>query len=318
MSRPRSNALTGPSDPRFRSAADMLDTALKTPIPVAEELKSFAKKVFARKDLMETMKVPNDISNGIYNLYTEGGGGGHRLDAQTMLSLARGNWSKMLKVLPTKLTGNAFFQYTKTAKNEGVDLGDAVIFDDDDIALEAAEDFLYFCINAGRPACRVYLNLAFESMPRVVDVASKLPDELYKQLVDMKTTGPGAGRADSVVIYCASLDGARKIADVMAEAIKDGTLKSDSQAVPAMTTRVAAGVSIGAEPKPQETGLAARIQGYPPDAQSFGSVRSQVICAAILNFRENQGVLGKGFDAFLQFVAVGFKGYGLDPAAPGS
>lgn len=317
MNRPRSNALSGPGDSRYRSPAEIeLFTAVKTPIPVAQELVSFIQQVFKSKPLMETITVPNDISNGIYNLYSAGGGGA-RLDAQTMLSQARDNWSKMRKVLATSLVSKAFFQYTEV-KGNGVLLGDDVIFDDDTVALEAADDFLYFPINAGRAACRVYLNLAFQSMPRLVDVASKLPDPLYGQLVDLKTTGPGAGRADSVVIYCASLDGAQKIANAMAEAIKSGVLKSENQSVPAMTTRVAPGVSIGAEPKPQETGLAAHIKGYPPNAQSFGSVRSQIICAAILNYRENQDVLGKGYDVFQQLVAIGFKGYGLDPAAPGS
>jgi hypothetical protein len=329
MNRPRSNALSGPSDPRYRSPAEIeLFSAVKTPIPVAQELVSFIKEVFKSKALMETLTVPNDISNGIYSLYSAGGGGS-RLDAPTMLSQARDNWSKMRKVLPTSLVSKAFFQYTKvtgkiTTKSgtkigkKAVLLGDDIIFDDDVVALEAADDFLYFPINRGRAACRVYLNLAFQSMPRLVDVASKLPDPLYKQLVDLKTTGPGAGRADSVVIYCASLDAAQKIAAAMADAIKNGVLKSESQSVPAMTTRVAPGVSIGAEPKPQETGLAAHIEGYPPDAQSFGSVRSQIICAAILNYRENLDVLGKDYDVFQQLVAIGFKGYGLDPAAPGS
>ena len=317
MNRPRSNALSGSSDPRYRSPAEIeLYSAAKTPIKVAPELKSFLQKVFARKDLMETIQVPNDLSNGIYNLYSEGGGGS-RLGAKTMLLQARGNWSRMLKLLPNKILGKAFFQYTEHA-NAMVHLGDTVIFDDDDVALEAAEDFLYFPVNRGRAACRVYLNLSFQSMPDLVDVAIKMDAPLYAELVDLKTTGPGAGRADSVVIYCASLEGAKKVAAVMAKAIQDGVLKSSDQTVPAMTTRIAAGVSIGAEPKAQETGLAAHIKGYPPGAQSFGSIRSQIICAAILNYRENQGVLGKGYDVFQQLAAIGFKGYGLDPASPGS
>lgn len=328
MNRPRSNALTGPSDPRHRSPAEIeLYNAAKTPIAMAPELETFLKKVFANKMLMETTSSPDQISDGIYNLYSESGAGGTGMDSKSVVQAARANWGQFLKVLPTDKVNRGFFQYTmvpgRNAKGKDVEvnlmLNDPRIFTDDRLALAAAEDFLYFSLNAGRAGCRVYLNVTFDSMPKVIRTTLDLPQALASAVVDVKTTGPGSSRADSVVMYCKTVDAAKLVAAQMLEAIQKGVLTSTDQTIPAMTTRIGAAVAIGAEPKPQETGLGRPLpQGYRRDAQSFGSVRSQVICAAILSYRANTDVLGSGFAVFKQLAAIGFKGYGLDPAAPGS
>lgn len=327
MNRPRSDALTGPSDARFRSPAEIeLYNAVKTPIAVAPALEQFLKKVFASKDLMERLQEPGDIVGGVYDLYSESGGGGARMNSKSVIQAARGNWGQFLKILPSEIFNRGFFQYTMVsdhnAKGKVVDtnllLKDPRIFVNDALALEAAGDFLYFCLNGGRAACRVYLNVSFDSMPAVLKTALALPGGLAASVVDVKTTGPGSARADSVVMYCKSTDAAKAVAQHMLDAIQKGVLTSTDQTIPAMTTRIGPAVAIGAEPKPQETGLGRPLPPeYPRDAQSFGSVRSQVIGAAILNFRANAGVLGAGFDVFKQLAAIGFKGYGLDPASPG-
>jgi len=328
VNRPRSNALTGTSDARYRSPAEIeLYAAMQGPVAVAPELDDFLKRVFASKDVMERLTSPDDIADGIYNLYSESGAGGSRMSAKAVLQAARANWGTFAKTVPLKVQKDAFFQYTMVPGKgqDGEDtevnlmLTDPRLFSDDGLAMEAAQDFLYFPLNAGRAGCRVYLNVTFDSMPAVVKAVLELPDGNAGKVVDVKTTGPGSSRADSVVIYVKTIDDAKVIAPVLLAAISKGTLRSTDQTTPAMTTRVGPAVAIGAEPKPQETGLGRPLpSGYPRGAQSFGSVRSQVICAAVLNYRENTGVLGSGYEVFKKLAAIGFKGYGLDPAAPGN
>lgn len=84
-----------------------------------------------------------------------------------------------------------------------------------------------------------------------------------------------------------------------------------------MTSKIANGIALGAEPAPQATGFSNNPEGYPESAQSFGSIRSQLIAAAILNYNENKDTFGASFNVFKQFIAVAFRCNGLDPAHPG-
>jgi len=66
---------------------------------------------------------------------------------------------------------------------------------------------------------------------------------------------------------------------------------------------------------PQETGftIAADLTKYPKGAQSFGTIRSELIAAAILNYNENKHIFGASLQVFKNFVAVAFRCNGLDP-----
>lgn len=312
MNRPRSNALTGPHDPRYLNPAQQLGMAMRQPIAVADELEQFLIKIFARKDLMETEAIPHNISIGIYKAYANIAVGVAQAPGIDVLRAARGVWDLIrYKVSPTHL-GNAFFQKANCPfLNEKV-------FGDDVYALTLLSDFLYFQLHTGMAVCRVYLNVIFESMPSVVQTVLNLPPVLYNEITGFKTDGPGASRADSVVIYCKTRTAAEQVAAVMLARIQDGTLRSSDQTVPAMTTRLGAGVALGAEPRQQETAMMQPVSGRPRTAQSFGSIRSQAIAAAILSYRENRHILGGDYQVFRQFAAIAFRGFGLDPAAPGN
>ena len=312
MSRPRSNALTGPSDPRFRSPSEIeLMIAMRTPIAVADELTTFIAKVFARRDIMEAIGDPSGIMIAIYRLYSDAAVGSQR-DVKDVVAEARRGWSAIRAATrdPSVLT-EAAFQNTKYR------LAQDLIMEDEAVALKAANDFLYFRLRAGSAAHRVYLNLDFAAMPAFVAAIFKLDEKERSGITDFKLSGPFAGRADSVVIYCSSKESADGLAKTFSNLISAGDLQSSNQSVPAMTTRIGAGVAIGAEPSAQATGLR-DPRGGNPSQQSFGTIRSEVITAAVLSYRDNAAVLGAGLETFKQLCAIGFKGFGLDPANPGS
>lgn len=315
MNRERSNALAGPDDPRFPRADKQLAAAFATPIPVAQELESFLKTVFAHKDLMTW----NDLAHGpkdrladhIYALYSSSGGGAQAVAAKAAIVQASNVWSKIAKAIGGRADLKAKFQYT------GYSLQYVLASVSVAEIRRACEDFLYFTLRDLPPAYRVYLNLDFTSMPDLVGSVLGLDKAQLDQVGSFKICGPGGARADSVVIYCRSKEVAEGIAARMAELIKQGTLTSTNQSIPAMTTRIAPGVAIGAEPAPQATGLGAKPKKYGESAQSFGTIRSELIAGAIFNYQDNRGVLGDNFNTFKQLTAIAFKGYGLDPARPG-
>lgn len=154
-------------------------------------------------------------------------------------------------------------------------------------------------------------------MPALVANVLGLDEVLGDQVGSFKICGPGGARVDSVVIYCKSKEAAEGIAAHMAELIKQGALTSTNQVVPAMTTRIAPGVSIGAEPGQQATKLGAKLKEYGEADQSFGTIRSELIAGAIFTYQDNRRSLGDTFKTFKQFVAIAFKGYGLDASRPG-
>ncbi|MCS3747986.1 hypothetical protein FHY18_003614 [Xanthomonas arboricola] len=312
MNRPRSNALSGPRDPRYLNPAQQLGMAMRAPITVADELEQFLIKIFARKDLMETEAIPHNISIGVYKAYANIVDGVVPAPEMDVLRTARGVWELIRhKVSPTHLS-RALFQ------KAGCPFLDEKVFGDDDYALTLLGDFLYFQLHPGAATCRVYLNVIFESMPNVVQTVLDLPPVLYAEITGFKTDGPGASRADSVVIYCKTRATAEQVAAIMLARIAEGTVRSSDQTVPAMTTRLGAGVALGAEPRQQETALMAPVPGRPRTAQSFGTIRSQAIAAAILSYRANRHLLGGDYEVFRKFAAIAFKGFGLDPDAPGN
>ena len=198
-------------------------------------------------------------------------------------------------------------------------------------------DFLYFHVAHGLIFCRLYLNVQMGGVPAVFWFLKKYIGlhPASHGIVDVKTTGPAsvAQRADVIVVYCSSKETAQALGTTI-NTSPERSLFRLNIGVPGMTTYVSPGVgiAIGAEPAPQATGMgfAAGEFDFTHDAenrwhkdsrlrnaQSFGSIRSQLIAMAIWNYNENKPVYGASFESFKKFVCTAFTGYGLDPMHPG-
>ena len=202
-------------------------------------------------------------------------------------------------------------------------------------------DFIYFVVENKDITYRVYANVKFDSAIKVVKYLKLIITHEPGYIIHFKVVGPDyffGGRADTIVIYCENEHKADGIALALAD--EEGLRNAFNVEVPAMTKLASPGigVSTGAEPEYQATGMQKRpgklaykrndLRGNPvwtptnqwlPEAQagqSFGSIRSELIAMAILNFNENKGLVGFGdtFEVFKKFVAVAFRSYGLNPS----
>jgi hypothetical protein len=310
MNRPRSDALYGPADPRWRSAAE-LDFAreLSKPAIMDPSLQSFIQKIFQRHDLMAG---PDDLAVKIYKIYNGEGLG------DTPVSGLYADWTRFVKELwylvgldPQLSKGS--LQFTKLPLQKLIE-----ILEHNDRPKDACfKDFIYFNVQAGQPQARVYANAKFShALPVFACLKDYIAATLDHGILALKLVGPAAieARNDTFVIYCLTKAAADRLAARLV------TLQGHFDAdLPAMTTPVqgGVGVSTGAEPPQGEIGLGPeRPEGY-HGAQSFGGLRSELIAGAILNFNANKHIYGNGFEAFSKFVCVAFRGYGLDPARPG-
>ena len=179
------------------------------------------------------------------------------------------------------------------------------------------EDFIYFQVSRERAGCRVYANAKWTHAPNVVAwIKSWMGKNTDCGLTAFKVVGPKAiaGRKDAIVCYCTTTEKAKALGSQLVNL--KGYFNSE---LPGMTTPIGGGLGVatGAEPVPQATGLGGLIEGYPEGAQSFGTIRCQLIAAAIYNFNDNKAIHGDNFESFSKFVSVAFKGYGLNPAQPG-
>ncbi len=324
MTRTRSNALTDSSDPRFRSPSEIaLRSELYKPYEMADTLTSFLQRVYAKPNIMsgdaskghesKTLKsgvkvlAPKgpSIADLVYSLYSSSGadGGG---DYQVNKKVVADIW-KVVSADPVLKKGR--LQYTKVSLKSLVEATQTM-----QPAGKYFTDFIYFDIG-GRPTTRVYLNAKIDCAAKVAKtVKDYISGNSEHGISAFKIVGPGAmaGRADTVVCYCKSKDKAQALGESLAK-----NKEFFNAEVPGMTSKIANGVALGAEPAPQATGFGNNPEGYPESAQSFGSIRSQLIAAAIENYNANKHIFGSSFQVFKQFVAVAFRCNGLDPEHPG-
>lgn len=308
MTRPRSNALYGPSDPRWRSATE-LDFAgkLNEPVVMHDSLKAFLRKIYAKADLMAA---PDSLADKIYDLYSGSGPGANGASPAYKESkqFIRALWHNV-KSDPTLMEG--YLQYEKVSLQELFKFIEAGNRPRD----KFLEDFIYFKVSNEQPGCRVYANAKLTHAPNVVAWLKNWKNT-NSGLTAFKVVGPMAiaGRNDAIVCYCTTTAKAKALGSQLVK------LKSHFNIeLPEMTTPIGdgLGVAIGAEPEWQATGMGGLIEGYPESAQSFGTIRSQLIAAAIYNYNDNKAIYGDNFESFTKFVSVAFKGYGLNPAQPG-
>ncbi len=313
--RPRSNALSGKDDPRWPSSIEMLKIELNRPFVMAESLATFIHKVYKSPVLMSA---PASLSRKIYDLYVGGGQKSISAPFERCKSFINKVWSKVL--LDKKLK-NAFLQREIDKDGAPVSLQCLVTEVNAglrDLSIEL-NDFIYFRITDDVILYRVYANVKFDLVPEAVAWIGKYINENPGHgIASFKLAGPAVceTRKDTIVIFCISKEVAEKIASELVQL--HGYFNAS---IPEMTTPVQGGegVAIGAEPVWQKTGLRSKKKwdNDPEDAQSFGTLRCEIIAAAVHNFNANKQVCGDSFEVFKKFVAVGFRGCGLDPARPG-
>lgn len=344
-SRARNLALTGPKDPRYPSVQKMLQFQLADAKPVADSLYTFLRKVYQSKSLMNPeallkwptgadgkpvnpkLKVFGDtLADKIYDLYTA--------ETKSPSGRTEDGMRKLLQTLDTLAYQYASVLDSIVGQSYRWEL-DAILGTKGADFIALCNQFLFFIPRSGTGATvRVYANAKYEMIP---DVVKTLLEYLKAQpashgMANFKIAGPAmAKRSDSIVIYC----GSKQAADAV---VKQLLPLGDhfNMAVPEMTSRQhdTIGISTGAEPSWQATGLGAnKGSAYENDAdlrkrfgdggaayapQSFGTIRSQAIAAAILNFKDNLDSVNENLDTFARFVSVAFTGMGLDPTNPGS
>jgi hypothetical protein len=294
---------------------------------MAPTLEAFVRKVYDSPNLMAG---GDGLAARVYALYAGGAaGGGAGAD-----DIASKNFYINISGAVPEWIGQGLLQ------NHGVRFADLLALCKEAPPLPAGYriDFLYFRVAPGHVGCRLYLNVQMSGVPAVFWYLKKYiglhPAD--HGIVDVKTIGPAgvARRADVIVVYCSSQEAALALGTAI-NTSPERSLFRFNIGVPGMTTYVSPGVgiAIGAEPKPQATGMgfAAREFDFTKGAenqwhqdpewrnkQSFGAIRSQLIAMAILNYNVNKPDYGASFESFKKFVCTAFTGYGLDPMRPGN
>jgi hypothetical protein len=303
--------------------------ALNQPVVMAPALLSFVRKIFNNTTIMNPKTSAKQRSDLIYALYSgDDAVTGPQSDEKEIIK-------KIAQIASVRnLLDKGAFQNT----NLTLEMAYNTLNAGGDIHADNYSDFLYFSgVGNGHIAVRLYLNVDVSSMAAMMELIAQYPQiKPNHGIRDFKLAGPRAavGRADTFVIYCVSPEAARQLA---VHLVKTAGKSGFKNAVPEMTTRLEQdlGVSIGAEPKWQGTGMSfdksaynayrkrhfsrEDARRYAEIGQSFGSIRSQLIAMAIENYHDNKSRLnGSDFERFQKFVSVAFKGYGLDPAKPGN
>lgn len=136
---------------------------------------------------------------------------------------------------------------------------------------------------------------------------------LARRFSSCKIAGPLSlgKRSDGILVYTPN----REVAEAVVVVLKGADRGWFAPGTPRLTEASdldGVGVSLAEEP-PQ---IAVGIRNTPQ--QSFGSLRSELIAAALLDsvFNERTAYTGRDFGLFCGAVETAFRGYGLDPNAP--
>jgi hypothetical protein len=296
-----------------------LREALKKPLSMHSSLTEFLKRVFGDKSLMSA---PEDVDWQLYKLYSSPAkAAGEEVDVPTMKTFVNNLWKQLGSAGSVRASG-ALQNYKKSLADLE-QLANSLVDPDSKVKfIRWCADFIYFRIASGPIAVRLYANVLLEHGPDAMELLATYASKTKNHgLVDYKIAGPAIlkSRADTIVVYCSSKEAAQAAA---AELLKNKSWLGTK--CPELTTPVQAGLGLatGAEPEWQATGLKSADPGVGVaktnmKAQSFGTIRCELIAMAIHNFNANKGTVGSGFEVFQKFVQVAFEGYGLDAAAPG-
>jgi len=250
------------------------------------------------------------ISNKIYSLYNAYQGGVKIGNLQ--------DWVNSLPNIMNKGKQGLYLQHNEKflEKNE---IGQIVKNE------KYGKDFIYYTIgrqSIGQQLWRIYLNFSSDHAGGILQF---ILNQKNSPIHSFKIAGPLAfhKRADKVVVYIYGRPEALRLAENLS-ANCDGF----ENPVPAMTQKVHTGIALGIEPDYVETGFSHDVNPLTAKRQSYGSLRAQLITAALVHFYENaeyaQQIAGCEKSAYLgskeifeKWVAIAFKNYKnyLDPSA---
>jgi hypothetical protein len=296
------------------SAAEKeLRAALSKPLSMHSSLTEFLRRAYGDKALMAA---PEDVDWKLYKLYNSPAkAAGLESDVPTLKKFVNQLWSQLASAGGVR--GSGFLQGHKIKFAELEQLANGLVDPESKVRfIDRCCDFLYFRVAPGNVAVRLYANVLLEYGPDAMELlASYAAKTKNHGLVDMKIAGPAIlkTRSDVIVVYCSSKEAAQAAG---AELLKQKSWLGTK--CPEMTTPITSGLglSTGAEPERQVTGMKSDDQ-ISPEAQSFGTIRCELIAMAIHNFNASKGTMGSSFEVFQKFVQVAFLAYGLDPAKPG-
>jgi RHS repeat-associated protein len=151
---------------------------------------------------------------------------------------------------------------------------------------------------------RVYVNASADHAPQMMNgIVKKILDDpaSYPGVEMAKISGPGAvgGRAENIVIYTTGPEASERVLRTLRE-VQQKYPQYFQNTTPALTERVAPGISRGAEP----TAYAGQ--------ESFGSIRAKAVSEAL----EKTTRAGGDRAAFLRNLDESFRRYGIDPDNP--
>ncbi len=285
-------------------------------INMDEQLERFLWRIFNNRPIMTERPQGENIAKDIYHIYMSNSGMNTVSNYQDNKRLVDEVWEQ---VRNHRLLQNGALQNERDRNDNPIFLrGMHNFMKKNQLAERYFYDFIYFQIERGEATYRLYLNVKMAFMARVVGHIKNYLDTTNNHGVkDFKLAGPASMsiRKDTIVCYCSSRDTARQLADQLID-LRD---HFDSD-VPAMTSKYADGMSFGAEPVSQATGFsAAKYSGNAEleSRQSFGSIRSQLIAMAVVEYNANKHLFGETFLAFKQFVTVAFLSHGLSTRNPG-
>lgn len=275
---------------------------LNTRPQMAPSLEAFARRVFNNQAVMAG---GDDLWYEIYRLYSEGMGAAQTVPGQ---NASKFFFQSIAQRLPMWIN-QGFLQNEEVSFREILDECSSR----SPLPLEYTTRFLYFELFPGPAKCRLYLNVGLDFISVVAHGILKYVNKTPNHgLLDFKIAGPAAvlSRRDVFVVYFRTKEAAQAMGQFF---LTPEYAPLFRPAVPEMTSQLAngIGVSTGAEPVQQKTGMGL------DDGKSFGTIRSELIAMAMLNFNENRGQLGNDFETFKRFVCLAFKSYGLDPMNPG-
>lgn len=320
-----------------------LESRLKKAHGLPKEYSDFCELVFADDNIMGDPS-PGMVTRKIYNLYVD--------DGTVELAKIPNTWEDYYNYWLAVYDANndAFLQNEELTIDEVLgrfsmamqwtvytgDISEWKSFRDgviSDIENKWERDFIWHNGQASNTTHRVYANLTLDSIPTV---SGMLQSE--SGVSGYKFAGPAdfGTRGDAMVCYCESLTVAQDIANKLHVSKNVETQQGTS----GMTTKTtgSTGIGIGAEPDWIGTGMndldheylqeladaadkgnmkaKKALESYATStAQSFGSIRSQIISSAIQHYKVNQGLTKKysisNKELFFRFVAAGLEGYDL-------